>query len=42
MRYLALELVVDVHEEEAWDLDQGDNEGALGHRAQVVPHQPQH
>lgn len=39
--YLPLQLVVDVHEDESWDLDQRDDEGAFGHGAQVVSHQPQ-
>ena len=40
--YLSFELVVEVHEDEAGDLDQCDDEGALGHGAQVVPDQAQH
>ncbi len=31
-----------VHENEARDLDKGDDEGALGYSAHVIPHQPQH
>ena len=40
--YLPFELVVEVHKDEAWDLDQGDDEGAFGHGAQVVTDKPQH
>ncbi len=31
-----------VHENEARDLDKGDDEGALGYSAHVIPHKPQH
>lgn len=39
---LSFELITDVDEDEARDLDQGDNEGALGHGAQVVTDQTKH
>ena len=42
MAHLSLELVVDIHEDESWDLDERDDEGALGHGAQMVACQPQH
>lgn len=34
----SFELVVDVHEDEAWDLNQSYDERALGHSAQVITH----
>lgn len=41
VRYLSFELVVDVHEDESWDLHQRDDEGSFGDGAQVIPDQPQ-
>ena len=40
--YLSFELVVEVHEDEARDLDQRDDEGALGNGPEVVTEQSQH
>lgn len=42
LTYLSFQLAVDVGEKEAGDLHQGDDEGALGHRAQVIADETEH